>query len=129
MGPYILFGKAFNDGINFPLSLHGLDVWGGEVEETGLHIETGDLDGFYRAVPERLAIVPWATRQTAQVLLKTYTPDGAVFECDTRQNLKRIVHQLTAFGFRPVVAMELEFFLLEEENEDTSPPMPRGCRY
>lgn len=119
--------KAFQDGINFPLSLHGLDVWGSEVEETGLHIETGDLDGFYRAVPKRLAIVPWAARKTAQVLLETYTPEGEVFACDTRQNLKRIVKQFEIAGLRPVVAMELEFFLLEEELDDTSQPIPVGA--
>jgi len=34
--------KAFQEGVNFPMSLHGLDVWGREVSETGLHIETGD---------------------------------------------------------------------------------------
>ena len=41
--------KAFKEGVNFPMSLHGLDIWGREVEETGLHIESGDRDGYCRA--------------------------------------------------------------------------------
>lgn len=118
--------KAFADGINFPLSIHGLDVWGGEVEETGLHIETGDRDGFFRAVPERLSLVPWAARKTAQVILDTFTPEGDIYPCDTRQNLKRILEQFTARGLTPVVAMELEFFLLEEEPDDIGQPIPIG---
>src|SRR5690242_18944742 len=30
--------KAFTDGINFPVSMYGLDVWGREVMSTGLHV-------------------------------------------------------------------------------------------
>jgi hypothetical protein len=62
--------KAFQEGVNFPMSIHGLDIWGREVAETGLHIETGDRDGFFRAVPGTLSRVPWANRPTAQVLLQ-----------------------------------------------------------
>ena len=42
--------KINNPGINLPMSLFGLDVWGREVEATGLHIDTGDLDGFCYAI-------------------------------------------------------------------------------
>ena len=55
--------KAFEEGVNFPMSLHGLDVWGREVTETGLHIESGDKDGYCRATRGSLSIVPWAKRQ------------------------------------------------------------------
>ncbi len=42
--PVSALKKAFSDGVNFPLSLHGLDVWGNEVSDTNLHISSGDLD-------------------------------------------------------------------------------------
>ena len=45
-GPVESLKKAFGDGINFPVSMFGLDVWGREVMETGLHVETGDRDGY-----------------------------------------------------------------------------------
>jgi glutamine synthetase len=118
--------KAFGDGVNFPMSVHGLDVWGREVVETGLHIESGDLDGFFRAVPDTLTIVPWAQRKTAQVLLRGHAPDGVPLPFDCRNALGRITEALAQQGLFPVVAFELEFHLLEADgasNERTPEPV------
>ena len=108
--------KAFADGpqggINFPLSLHALDVWGTEVPETGLHISSGDRDGFYRAVPETLSIVP-GRADTAQVLLETFEPGGAPFSGCARQVLRAAVERLAAQDLHATCAFELEFHLLQ----------------
>ncbi|MEL6922035.1 MAG: glutamine synthetase family protein, partial [Pseudomonadota bacterium] len=109
--------KAFTTGINFPLSLHGLDVWGREVPATGLHIESGDVDGFFRAVPGTLKAVPWAGRKTAQVLLRGFTADGDLVRFDCRNALARITKALAKRGQFPVVAFELEFYLLDPDAE------------
>lgn len=120
--------KAFQEGVNFPMSLHGLDVWGREVEATGLHIETGDKDGYCRATRGTLAIVPWAKRKTAQVLLQTFTPEGEPYMADSRQVLKHKVAEANAKGFFPVVAFELEFYLLDPETDwDDGMPAPVGA--
>lgn len=120
--------KAFQEGVNFPMSLHGLDVWGREVTETGLHIETGDKDGYCRATRGSLAIVPWAKRKTAQVLLQTFSPEGEPFMADPRQVLKKKVAEINAKGFFPVVAFELEFYLLDPETDwDDGMPAPVGA--
>jgi len=120
--------KAFQEGVNFPMSLHGLDVWGREVTETGLHIETGDRDGYCRATRGSLSIVPWAKRKTAQVLLQTFTPEGEPFLADPRQMLKRKVAEVQAKRFFPVVAFELEFYLLDPDIEwDEGMPGPVGA--
>lgn len=127
-GPGDALKKAFQEGVNFPMSLHGLDVWGREVVETGLHIETGDQDGYCRATRGSLSIVPWAKRKTAQVLLQTFTPEGEPFLADPRQVLKRKVAEVQAKGFFPVVAFELEFYLLDPEIEWTDGmPGPVGA--
>lgn len=127
-GPGDALKKAFQEGVNFPMSLHGLDVWGREVTETGLHIETGDQDGYCRATRGSLSIVPWAKRKTAQVLLQTFTPEGDPFLADPRQVLKRKVAEVQAKGFFPVVAFELEFYLLDPEIEWTDGmPGPVGA--
>lgn len=115
--------KAFADGINFPVSIHGLDVWGREVPATGLHIESGDRDGFFRAVPGQLLPVPWAARDTAQVLLSTFTADGAPFGGDARNALARLAARAGARGLTPVVAFELEFYLVETDPA-TGLPVP-----
>ncbi len=120
--------KAFQEGVNFPMSLHGLDVWGREVTETGLHIETGDKDGYCRATRGSLSIVPWAKRKTAQVLLQTFTPEGEPFLADPRQVLKKKVAEVNEKGFFPVVAFELEFYLLDPETDwDDGMPGPVGA--
>ena len=120
--------KAFKEGVNFPMSLHGLDVWGREVAETGLHIESGDRDGYCRATRGSLSIVPWAKRKTAQVLLQTFTPDGDPFMADPRQVLKKKMAEANDKGFFPVVAFELEFYLLDPGTDwDDGMPAPVGA--
>ncbi|QDZ01661.1 glutamine synthetase [Nitratireductor mangrovi] len=120
--------KAYHEGVNFPMSLHGLDVWGREVNETGLHIETGDKDGYCRATRGTLAIVPWAKRKTAQVLLQTFTPEGEPFLADPRQVLKKKIAEVNDKGLFPVVAFELEFYLLDPDTDwDDGMPAPVGA--
>ncbi len=113
--PADALGKAYAEGVNFPLSIHGLDVWGREVPATGLHIESGDRDGFFCAVPGSLAPVPWAERDTAQVLLRTFDAAGRPFAGDARNALVRSVERLAAMGLAASVAFELEFFLVETD--------------
>lgn len=125
--PVSTLKKAFGEGVNFPLSLHALDVWGNEVEETGLHISSGDRDGFCQAVPSSLSAVPWgsgeATLQanearTAQVILQTVGPDGETFGGCARTVLAKAVERLGGQGLKAVCAFELEFHLLiPNENE------------
>jgi glutamine synthetase len=59
-----------------PLSIFGLDIWGREVEATEIHIETGDIDGYCRAIPGRINRAPWSPRPSAQVLMSMYTESG-----------------------------------------------------
>lgn len=114
--------KAFADGVNFPFSLYGLDVWGREVMETGLHVTTGDRDGYCRAVPGSLRVVPWAERPTAQALLTMHSDEGIPFEGDPRNALARMVARLAEAGYTACAAMELEFYLLDPK----APLMPNG---
>ena len=117
--------KAFSSGIQLPLSAFGLDVWGREVPETGLHIETGDVDGTCFGVPGSLKRVPWAPRPTAQVLLAIHEPDGSAFEVDPRQVLARVLDACAARDLTPVVATEMEFYLLKDgEAAKDAQPVP-----
>lgn len=114
--PAATLKKAFAEGVNFPLSLHGLDVWGNEVDATGLHISSGDLDGFCKAVPSSLSCVPWG-QDAAQVLLETVEADGTPFGGCARTVLCRAVERLDALGLTAVCAFEIEFHLLDAAGE------------
>lgn len=130
--PVETLDKAFGEGVNFPLSLHGLDVWGNEVADTGLHISSGDLDGFCTAVPHTLSAVPWGqdrlvddpTQATnAQVLLQMQRPDHTPFGVCARTVLENALARLTAQGLTPVCAFELEFHLFETAQDGTVTPV------
>ncbi|MAZ82083.1 MAG: glutamine synthetase [Hoeflea sp.] len=112
-GPAEAISKVFKPGINLPLSIFGLDIWGREVEATGIHIETGDIDGYCRAIPGRVNRSPWSPRPAAQVLMSMYTEEGEPYPIDPRNALQGIVDRYTAKGLNPVVAFELEFYLVD----------------
>lgn len=112
-GPREAISRIFSPGINLPLSIFGLDIWGREVESTGIHIETGDMDGYCRAIPGRVSRAPWSRRPAAQVLLTMYTEDGDPYEIDPRNALQSVADKFTAMGLTPVVAFELEFYLVD----------------
>lgn len=124
--PAAALRKAFSDGVNFPLSLHGLDIWGNEVAATHLHISSGDLDGFCVAVPTSLSAVPWggeapptqaANATNAQVILQTKTPDHEPFGGCARTVLEQTIQRLATAGLHPVTALELEFHLLKPQDD------------
>ena len=116
-GPLKGLDKAYEGGIPLPYSTFGFDVWGREVEATGLHIETGDKDGMCFAVPGTLVPVPWAARPSAQVLMRMAEPDGTPFFVDPRTVLEGVLAQFAARGLTPVVAFELEFYLLDPNHK------------
>jgi glutamine synthetase len=107
--------KAASTGINMPLSIFGLDIWGREVRDTGLHIESGDRDGFCRMVPGSLRVVPWASRPTAQATVSMWLDGGAPYPLDPRQQLAAAVERLAHLGLHAVAAFELEFYLMEPQ--------------
>ncbi len=114
--------KAATTGVNFPLSIFGLDVWGREVPDCGLHVLSGDEDGFCRLAPGSVRVVPWAKRPTAQAILSMWTVTGEPFVGDPRQQLRRAVERLAALGLRAVVAFELEFYLTDLSCERANRP-------
>lgn len=117
--------KVFEEGVALPFALFGVDVWGREVEETGLHIETGDMDGVCWPIARTLTLVPWAARKTAQVLMHMYDREGKPFLIDPRHVLDRMNGKLASHGLSATAAFELEFYLFEESEGDWSgPPKP-----
>lgn len=116
--------KLYGEGVGFPGSIYATDITGATVEETGLGLDEGDADRPCRAVAGTLGPVPWARRPTAQVLLSMQEADGSPFFADPRAVLKRVVGRLAADGLRPVVAIELEFYLIDRRRTADGRPQP-----
>lgn len=105
--------KVYRDGVCLPMSLIATDITGNTVEETGLGYDIGDEDRLCRPVPGSLRPVPWLERPSAQLLLQMEDGRGGLFEANPRQVLRRVLEGFRELGLTPVVAVELEFYLLD----------------
>ena len=117
-------GKVFEEGVKLPRSVLGFDFWGDDVLDNGLVFETGDSDGVCMPVTEQPIPVPWAEAPRDQILAMMSNPDGSPFGADPRQVLSAVVKRFKAIGLTPVVATELEFYLMDGESDETQRPIP-----
>lgn len=122
--PAGMLSRLYTKGINLPASTPLLDIWGEEVEGTGLIMTTGDADKLCRPVAHSLRPMPWTRRPAAQLLLAMFDDDGAGFMGDPRAILASVVQRLAARGLKAVVATELEFRLFEAEPDGAGLPVP-----
>jgi glutamine synthetase len=107
--------KVYANGVCLPMSLIATDITGNTVEETGLGYDIGDEDRICRPVPGTLRPIPWQERPMAQLLLTMEDAKGGAFSANPREVLKRVVQRFSERGLTPVVAVELEFYLLDAE--------------
>ncbi len=116
--------KVFQEGIYLPASVFAGDITGATVEETGLGMAQGDSDRVCHPIPGTLSKSPWYNKSMAQVLMTMYEANGKPFFADPRQVLKRIFGQFQELGFTLVVAVELEFYLLDTRRDRQKNPQP-----
>lgn len=122
--------RAYRNGINLPASLFALDINGNTIEETGLGLATGDSDRVCRPLPGTLMPTPWLREgRQAQLLMTMQEIDGRPFFADPRQVLGHVLAGFSARGLTPVVALELEFYLVDRRRDDlglAQPPCSPG---
>jgi glutamine synthetase len=117
--------KMLAAGMHLPRSAFAVDIWGNDVIAAGLITETGDSDGVCFAVADdSLKMVPWLERPTAQVMLGMQDENGKAFFGDPRQVLAHILSLYKKAGLTPVVAAELEFYLLDCKLDERGAPQP-----
>lgn len=116
--------RLYSSGLCLPASTLVLDVWGGEVEATGLIFETGDADHHCHPVADSLRPLPWTEGRGGQVLLRMDDPDGQPYHADPRNLLARVAERFRQRGQTPVIATELEFRLFEPEPDEHGVPRP-----
>ncbi len=119
--------KLESDGMRFPLSVLNLDIWGEDVEDSPLVFETGDPDGVLRATERGYVSMPWLPTPSAILPMWMFNEDGTPFAGDPRQALARVVERYKVLGLTPVVATEMEFYLVDDSgSEIRQPPSPRS---
>lgn len=120
-------GKVFKGGVRMPCSSFAFDVWGQDVIGAGLVAETGDNDGLCLPVEGRVHVMPWAARgrkQSAQALMTMVDDAGKPFFADPRTVLANVLARYSKRGLTPVVAMELEFYLVDAVPDEFGRPQP-----
>ncbi len=107
---------AYRDGRQLPCSILSLDMLGVDVLETGLVWEEGDSDRPCLPVAGTITHAPWHNVPTAQLILTSYERDGSPTPADPRHALAHVVDALEKLGVKPVVAIELEFYLVDRDS-------------
>ena len=117
-----------NTSLALPSALYRHTISGEYPEETAsFRYEPRDSD--LKLVPDlsTIAVVPWETDPTAQVICDVVGSSGEDVLYTPRAVLKNIVELYRERGWRPVVAPEIEFYLVAK-NDDPDYPLhpPKG---
>jgi glutamine synthetase len=84
-----------------------------------------------RPDPTTVRVVPWATDPTAQIIHDCFDRDGNLIPYAPRSVLKRVCDLYQQAGWVPVVAPELEFYLVSRNTDPNTllhPPVGRSGR-
>jgi glutamine synthetase len=87
-------------------------------------IDPTDRDMHLQPDPSTVRIVPWAVDPTAQVIHDCYNRDGELVPYAPRSVLKRVCALFDAEGWVPIVAPELEFYLVARNTDPDVPLKP-----
>jgi glutamine synthetase len=110
--------KAFTDGVQFSSCALIADVRGLGHNVQGMGASDGDPDGSAVPLSGSVHTVPWARATTAQVLCSMrHIETAGTLWFDPREVLREVVVQCHQAGVHPVVACELEFFLIDPRRE------------
>jgi glutamine synthetase len=115
--------KILEGSVRMPLSLAGLEIWGEDIEVSALVFETGDADGICQYTGRGILPINWTSRPTALIPLSLYNEDGRPFMGDPRHALDAVVKRYAEKGLTPVVATELEFYLVDPTETIPQPPL------
>ncbi len=121
---------AEDEGMRLPESIF-LQTVTGEYPEDDSAINPSEIDIDLVGDPNTIRVVPWAPEPTAQVIHDCFYDDGRVVPMSPRYVLRRVIELYAAKGWRPVVAPELEFFLVEpnvDADYPLKPPVGRSGR-
>jgi len=120
---------AENRGLRLPESIFVQTITGDYPEEDVTSVANGDV--YLRPDPETIRRVPWVDEATACVICDCAYLDGRPVEISPRAVLKKVLDLYHARGWQPIVAPELEFFLVKQNTDSDyplEPPVGRSGR-
>ena len=115
-------------GTRLPEGIFATTVTGDFPDDYHELIPPSDSDMLLRPDPSTVRMVPWATDPTAQIIHDCVTRTGQPHELAPRNVLRRVLAGYEEIGLRPVVAPELEFFLVQKNTDPDFPLLPPAGR-
>ena len=118
------------EGMRLPESIF-LQTVTGEYPEDDSSISPSEIDIVLKADPKTIRVVPWAAEPTAQVIHDCFYGDGQPVTMSPRYVLRRVMDLYASHGWDPVIAPELEFYLVEpniDSDYPLKPPIGRSGR-
>ena len=117
--------EKFGGPMKIPEAIFGQTISGDYVDNEH-NVEDRDM----QLVPDSKTLrpVPWATDPAASVFVDCYRSDGKQVETSPRSVLRNVLDKYEAQGWIPVVAPEVEFYLLSahsDPNAEAEPPEGR----
>jgi glutamine synthetase len=119
-----------HEGIRLAEMLFSQTVTGDYVWETA-RVNPADIDMRVLADPESMRVVPWAPCPTAQIIHDCFYANGKPVLIAPRYVLKRIIELYRKRGWQPIVAPEIEFYLVKPNTDadyPLEPPIGRSGR-
>ena len=111
------FEKCAKGGFVFCAGATLLNTLGEVTTGVPYGADDGDPDLPARLVPGSIAPVPWASKPMGQAFFRIVDEDGGDFFGDPRTVLENALKPLKKRGISPVVATELEFYLLDATSD------------
>ena len=122
---------AEDAGMRLPESIFLQTVTGDYPSDTSSAMSPAEIDIVLKADPKTVRVVPWAAEPTAQVIHDCFYSDGRRVTMAPRQVLQHVLELYAERGWDPVVAPELEFYLVEpniDADYQLKPPIGRSGR-
>ena len=130
-GKFIPANKFVKEDSRLPEGILAQTVTGEYSDDFWDLLGTVDGDMLLEPDPSTMRLVPWANEATGQIIHDCYTKDGKPHPFSSRNVLKRILDLYKAEGLKPVIAPEVEFYLIEKNLDPDSalkPPIGRSGR-
>ena len=119
------FEKSCDGGFVFCAGTTLLTTLGETVSGIPYGEDDGDPDLPAALVPGSIVPVPWARKPMGQALFRLLAEDGSNFFADPRSVLENALLPLQKMGLKPVVATELEFYLLDAHSPNIQVGAPK----
>ena len=116
--------RLFETGMQLPKSVYLMDAKGEMVNPFGRGFGDGDPDGTAWPLPGTISRLWSADAKRAQILTTMRNEDGTPVAGEPRAALDHALERFSELRLTPVVALELEFYLIDRVRDANGTPQP-----